>query len=431
MLRILMNASGIILMLISVMFLSLNIFDGQTSAKKVLTGSAIFLPIVGVMFLLTWEENISYIPVVMFAGNLLIRVFTSNLKFSSIISVFLTIFFVNTMTTAMISILFSLVKPQQQIIEVSVNVISTSVCILLCLSPAAQKIKYLVLWTRVSIRRLILAILFCCCTLSILMVNNTLTHHPGGGMRLLKVLLLSLMLLIFIVLPILMSYSVYSRSIKRKSEEYEKQLKIQLRQYELLSESNKEIRCLKHDYNNLRIGLIKLIKDGKTDEALKMLEDENSILSGSLIKYDTGNGIVDALLTEKQKRAEKSRTRIIFEGAANYNIEPADLCVIFGTTVDNAVEACEKITDDTEKNISIRSVKKAGVTVIVIKNPVSKKIEIQNGMLLTSKKDKKSHGFGLYLLSKVVKKYKGELDISCTDNEFKVCISLLLPDKSY
>ncbi len=426
MLRILMNVSGIILILISVMFLSLNIFDGQTSAKKVLTGGAIFLPIVGVMFLLTWDENIIYIPVVMFAGNLLIRFITSNLKLSSIISTFLTIFFINTMTTAMIAILFSLAKPQQQIIEVSINVISTSLCILISLSPAAQELRYLIVWTPVSIRRLILAILFCCCTLSILMVNNTLTHHPGGGMRLLKVLLLSLMLLIFIVLPILISYSVTNRSIKRKSEEYEKQLKIQLRQYELLSESSKEIRCIRHDNNNLRIGLIKLIKDGRTDEALKMLEDDNNILSGSLMKYDTGNGIVDALLTEKHIRAEKNRTRIIFEGAVNDDLEPADLCVIFGNTVDNAIEACEKIPDDEEKSVHIRSIKKSGMMVIIVENPVGRKVEIRNGLPLTSKKDKKSHGFGLYSLRKVIKKYDGELDISCTDSEFKICISLLL-----
>ena len=72
----------------------------------------------------------------------------------------------------------------------------------------------------------------------------------------------------------------------------------------------------------------------------------------SLIKFDTGNGIVDAILTEKQEKATTVNTVITFNGAiAASAITATDLSVIFGNTLDNAIEACEKLQTDIKRNI--------------------------------------------------------------------------------
>ncbi|RGS76358.1 hypothetical protein DWX71_09945, partial [Ruminococcus bromii] len=45
-------------------------------------------------------------------------------------------------------------------------------------------------------------------------------------------------------------------------------------------------------------------------------------------KFDTGNNIVDALLTDKQAKANAYNTQLFFKGAISNKINPTDLCVI-------------------------------------------------------------------------------------------------------
>ena len=213
--------------------------------------------------------------------------------------------------------------------------------------------------------------------------------------------------------------------MKKRSEEFEKQLRIQLKQYEALSASNQEIRRFRHDYRNMSIGLKKLIEEGRNKEALEMLEQLDKTLDNAMIKYDTGSGIVDALLTDKQNRAEKSNTIIRFEGTIpGDRIEPADLCVIFGNTLDNAIEACGRMNTVEQKLITVNSVYKGGCVVILITNPVDHKIEFSGDIPLTTKKDKKHHGFGLYSLKMVVKRYSGNVTFDCADDKFSVSVDL-------
>jgi two-component system sensor histidine kinase AgrC len=63
---------------------------------------------------------------------------------------------------------------------------------------------------------------------------------------------------------------------------------------------------------------------------------------------------------------------------------------------------------------------------LTIKNPVSKDIFIHNNTILTSKEDKKSHGFGLLSINRVTKKYDGNLSLSCINKEFTISIDLCL-----
>ena len=95
----------------------------------------------------------------------------------------------------------------------------------------------------------------------------------------------------------------------------------------------------------MEIGLRKLISDGKNKEALEMLNNQNITLNSTSLRFDTGNGIVDALLAGKQQQADEINTIISFEGAVpNESIQPVDLCIIFGNPLDNAInEKCSRI----------------------------------------------------------------------------------------
>ncbi|MEE1003578.1 MAG: ATP-binding protein [Acutalibacteraceae bacterium] len=145
----------------------------------------------------------------------------------------------------------------------------------------------------------------------------------------------------------------------------------------------------------------------------------------SLTKFDTGNGIVDAILTEKQEKATTVNTVITFNGAiAASAITATDLSVIFGNTLDNAIEACEKLQADIKKEVSVVCKYNSGFMFLTISNPVTENIKIHNNTIQTTKQDKSNHGFGLYSLQKIVDKYDGTLTFSCDDNVFECEVTL-------
>ena len=133
------------------------------------------------------------------------------------------------------------------------------------------------------------------------------------------------------------------------------------------------------------------------------------------------------MLADKQKKAEPNNIKIDFNGAIPTEaITPTDLCVIFGNTIDNAMEACEKLNDNSDKTIKVECKCNSGFMFLNMSNPVDKKVSIKNNSIKTTKTNSALHGFGLYSLNKVIKKHDGEIKLSCDDNIFVLDISLCL-----
>lgn len=78
-----------------------------------------------------------------------------------------------------------------------------------------------------------------------------------------------------------------------------------------------ELRKIRHDYNDLSIGLKSLINSRKYDEVLPLLQKYDSeIISSFQILYNTGNDLTDAILSDKQKmqmKILKSHLRVLFQ----------------------------------------------------------------------------------------------------------------------
>ena len=216
--------------------------------------------------------------------------------------------------------------------------------------------------------------------------------------------------------------------LKKQNENFERELEAQANHYVAIAESNKELHRFKHDFKNLRIGITKALESGDSGMALSMIENGQKDFidaTESIVKFNTGNGIVDAILNEKQKAANSTNTNIVFDGMIPQNIfTPTDLCVIFGNTLDNAIEACEKLPHSQEKTISVSVRCVGGIAFISITNPVEKKVVVNNNTIQTTKKNRAEHGFGLYSLGKIAKKYSGEMNIVSEDKQITVMLDM-------
>lgn len=206
------------------------------------------------------------------------------------------------------------------------------------------------------------------------------------------------------------------KSIKQRVEMYENQL-------ELMEQSQKSMKALRHDIRNHLILLQSYIDNQEYDKAKQYISDisEYMIVPGQHIC--SGNQEIDAILNYKIERAKKMEckveTQIMVPNVCF--MQKLDLNVLLGNLLDNAIEALDRVH---ERYLYIGLKYKKGIFVIQIYNSYDGTLIKQGEKYLTRKKDKESHGLGLQNVNEIIEKYKGQKMIEITDDMFKVEIML-------
>lgn len=383
-----------------------------------------------VLSYLITENTINFISFfIILLFSLSSKLIFKNSKFSTILIIFLLLYSVNIIVTSTITFIFGQSESYsfKAILSFILNIFFTTGFIITiklkhsviqqCLDLISKKEKILTFLSLITSAFL----------LTMISEASNFTNIYKWN-TIFKITISVFIIFVGAAFPILNINSYTKNYYMKHSENLENQFQIQAEYYASLAKSNFELRQFRHDYNNMKIGISEFIKEGKTKDALNMLNYcDNQLLSTlSICKFDTGNNIVDALLTDKQEKANIYNTKLLFQGTISNNIDPTDLCVIFGNALDNAIEACEKIKSSKNKAIQINCECNGGFMFLTITNPVCKDISIHNNSILTSKKDKNSHGFGLLSINQVIKKYEGSLSLSCVNKEFTISIDLCL-----
>lgn len=311
-----------------------------------------------------------------------------------------------------------------------IDFLTSAFLLILCLIGCYTKnVHYLKILFRSANRttKICIFLLLVLCMLNVALLSDIEHYIINDSLLIIaKIISITSISFICIAFPVIVLISTANTHLKNLTKNYEQQIEAQALHYSELSRSNLEVRKFRHDLKNIKIGVGKLINEGRYDEAVQMLELADGPKS-SLLAFDTGNGIVDALLADKQKKADSSNIKIDFTGAVpTDSITATDLCVIFGNTIDNAMEACGKLDDNTDKTIKVECKCNSGFMFVNMSNPVDKPVDIKSNKIKTTKADKSLHGFGLYSLDKVVKKHNDEMKLSCNDNVFNLDLSLCL-----
>lgn len=215
------------------------------------------------------------------------------------------------------------------------------------------------------------------------------------------------------------------RNIKKKSY-YENlsnimdvRLTEQVKHYEQVEKTDNELRKFRHNYKNMKIGLMSLLNNKDTDGAKKYVADCDELLDIDYTLYQTGNSIINAILSDKAMKVKDKGITIKFAGLIpQTKISNTDLCIIFGNILDNAIEAVEKVDDNIAKEINIDVYKKKDYLFITVTNPTKTEVAIKDNKIVTSKDDKSNHGLGLSSVEETLKKYDGHLDLDCDNNKF-------------
>ena len=202
-----------------------------------------------------------------------------------------------------------------------------------------------------------------------------------------------------------------------------RQIQLQSDYFEERLSAQSDLRSFRHDYKNHMIVVTAYLESGKIREARAYLESINSSIQSSISNISTGNFVADAVLNNKIQFAKNNGITISFSGyIPGDGIEPQDLCLILSNLLDNAIEACEKVT--AEKHIEVESGMRQSSFILSVSNPcVSAPIK-RKGVIKTTKKDKALHGIGLKNVSAAAQKYGGVLITQYEDGKFSADVRL-------
>lgn len=218
-----------------------------------------------------------------------------------------------------------------------------------------------------------------------------------------------------------LSLNLLMEMVKQKNLESELEIVNQLRhkekaQYKISKENIDAINIKCHDLKNQLHAFSENSELNKT--VLKDIESEIDIYDCCL---KTGCDALDVVLAEKSFLCKKQNITLscIADGEKLCFISDADIYSMFGNIMDNAIEAVTKLSDENERRISLRIKAVGNMLSICEENKFEGQLQIEDGLPVTTKKNKCYHGFGMRSIALTVEKYGGVLNLN-TENELFV-----------
>lgn len=200
-------------------------------------------------------------------------------------------------------------------------------------------------------------------------------------------------------------------------------------QYEMSRESIEIINRKCHDLKH-QVAALKHIQDpSRREEVIDSLQSAVMIYDAAL---ETGNEILDTVLTEKSLICTRREIALscIADGKQLAFLDPVDLYTLVGNALDNAIEAVLPLSP-AERLIRLRVQEKAGMVFLRIENPYAGRLELRDGLPLTSKADRQNHGFGLKSIRDMAEKYHGFLNLETEGGLFVLRLSFPLCEQQF
>lgn len=199
----------------------------------------------------------------------------------------------------------------------------------------------------------------------------------------------------------------------------------QYEQFRNYQESEEMLHMMQHDLKHQIAGLRGETNEQKREAWLDEMENE---LDKWWLPQRTGNPVFDTILSATFRKARQLDVRItcVADGALLSKLHVADICTIFGNALDNAMESVVMIPEPERRLIHVSVSAQKGFIFITVANTLGTTlIEAEDNTLLTTKRDKKNHGYGLKGIKYVVSKYGGNVSYKAEDGWFR--LNILIP----
>ena len=191
-----------------------------------------------------------------------------------------------------------------------------------------------------------------------------------------------------------------------------------------------QMRGWRHDHHNHIQAMKAYLALGQTDRLSAYLGDLDEDLRTVDTILKTGNVMMDAILNSKLSLARTKNIAVNAKAAVpeNLHISEIDLCVIVGNLLDNAMEACIRLPDPSQRFLRVYIGVMKRELYICVTNAMTGPVK-RHGTTYLSTKDSLSHGFGLMRVDRIVDKYAGYVNRQHEEGVFATEIMLPLEGK--
>ncbi len=221
---------------------------------------------------------------------------------------------------------------------------------------------------------------------------------------------------------------------KKESDAIGQLLQKQYEQYRLALDNSEALRREMHDMKHYVLALKNEDDPAKRAEVLNDMEQALAIQQSFM---NTGNKVLDVILTTKSLQCQKKGITLnaMVDGNLLMYIHVKDLCSLFGNVLDNAIEATQQVSDPQRRLITLSVRSRKQFIVVECENycqgvPVklkeqSRRLFGREDLPATTKKDNVRHGYGLRSIAQAAEKYNGVMNCSYDSEWFKV--KVLIP----
>lgn len=212
--------------------------------------------------------------------------------------------------------------------------------------------------------------------------------------------------------------------VNRELDAVQNALKNQYVQYKQSRESIDIINMKYHDLKH-QINMLRNLNDNEQRSAF--LDSMEADIRAYELQNKTGNSVLDTLIIGKSMYCSKHgiTMTVVADGKLLDFMDSMDICSIFGNALDNAIESVMK-TNEKEKRLIHLSVSQVKSFVMIrIENYYEGNLKIDDGNFITTKNDKRFHGYGIKSIKYTVDRYDGVVNINAENHWFE--LKILIP----
>ncbi|WP_062379977.1 ATP-binding protein [Demequina pelophila] len=203
-------------------------------------------------------------------------------------------------------------------------------------------------------------------------------------------------------------------------------LRAQHAQYE---QSRRMQDSVNRKYHDLKHFATALRGEGDAQVRASLVDQLEDTIRGYDVVYDTGNPVVDTMLTAKVSQAQDLGITFtcVVDGHAVDFMEVADIVAIFGNALDNAIEATRKVPDPDQRLCRVALHRQGGFALLRFENYFGGELDLDDGLPRTTKDDQAHHGYGLLNTRQAVERYDGTFTVAAEDGWFVMRVLVPIP----
>ncbi|WP_346909209.1 ATP-binding protein [Faecalicatena orotica] len=213
-------------------------------------------------------------------------------------------------------------------------------------------------------------------------------------------------------------------SLQRELDGINSAWRQQKKQYQVTSETIESINRKCHDLKHQIRALREITDEKEKEEYFNEIENDIMIYDTAL---NTGNKALDTVMMEKGLFCKNHGIQwsCMADGTKLDFMKLEDIYAIFGNALDNAIAAVLDLKEPEKRVISVKIINQNSLLMIQIQNYYENKLHFEGGLPVTTKKNKRDHGYGMKSIRYTAEKYNGTITVNGEGNIFM--LQILIP----